>query len=467
MSLLKSLSSKKRKRFRKFLVSPFFNENKEVIALFSWIEEGLDAVNGEKRLTKEKTWQYLFGQKPYNDERMRRLCSELTKLTMQFLAVREYNSDHSSEVLYLLPAINEEQLNKHFIGVVRQTKKQLRKDSYQNANFHYLAYQIEKQCHFHLERRVVNSKEPDHLIKADHHMDCYYIINKLWHYVGLLTWKNARSIDSELHFFPGFLDYIAGSKFMEVPAVAVYYNIVLVFLYPLEEKHFYNFRQLLDRNSKYFTKTELQSIYLTAQNYCAYQINLGNLKYYRELFNIYKTLIDKFLLLSKNIIEPGNYKNIITVGLMVDEPEWVEKFIQEFTDYLPKANQDNDRNYNLAKVYFHQKEYEKVISQLREVEYKNKVYALGGKLMLLKTYYELKELNALDSLIDSFRIYLHRNQLISRDVRQQYLNVLRFVRKLPINITYDKKEIEKLREQIKACKALAAKQWLLEKVKEL
>ena len=86
--------------------------------------------------------------------------------------------------------------------------------------------------------------------------------------------------------------------------------------------------------------------------------------------------------------------------------------------------------------------------------------------MLLKTYYELKEVNALDSLIDSFRIYLHRNKLISRDVRQQYMNVLRFVRKLPLEKTYDKESVQKLKGQIESCKALAAKQWLLEKVDE-
>ena len=208
-------------------------------------------------------------------------------------------------------------------------------------------------------------------------------------------------------------------------------------------------------------------MYLTAQNYCAYQINLGNLKYYKELFGIYKTLIEKEIILSNGKIAAGNYKNIITVGLQVDEAEWVESFIKDYTDALPKANQDNDRNYNLAKVYFHQKHYGKVIEQLREVEYKSLVYVLGGKLMLLKTYYELKEDFALDSLIDSFRIYLRRNQKISRDVRQQYLNVLRFIKKLATTAPYSKVSLAKTKEQIHQCKALADKQWLLEKVAEL
>ncbi|MEM8908188.1 MAG: hypothetical protein AAGD05_10120, partial [Bacteroidota bacterium] len=165
-------------------------------------------------------------------------------------------------------------------------------------------------------------------------------------------------------------------------------------------------------------------------------------------------------------LAPGNYKNIITIGLMVREFDWAENFIQNYTHRLPKANQDNDRNYNLAKVYFFTGQYEKVIEQLREVEYKNLDYSLGGKLMLLKTYYELQEYRALDSMMDSFRIYLRRNRIISREVKQQYMNVLRFVKKLALTAPYDKKSIAKIKEQINNCKALADKQWILQKVAE-
>ena len=145
----------------------------------------------------------------------------------------------------------------------------------------------------------------------------------------------------------------------------------------------------------------------------------------------------------------------------------MEEFIKVYTDALPESSQDNDRNYNLAKVYFHQKRYGKVIEQLREVEYKTLVYLLGGRLMLLKTYYELKEETALDSLIDSFRIFIRRNQMISRDVRQQYLNLLRFIKKLATTAQYNKASLIKTKEQINQCNALADKKWLMEKVKEL
>jgi len=181
---------------------------------------------------------------------------------------------------------------------------------------------------------------------------------------------------------------------------------------------------------------------------------------------LYQRFIEYDLILKNDEIAPGNYKNIITVGLMIKEFDWVESFIQQYTPHLPEADQDNDLNYNLAKVYFHQEDYPRVIEQLREVEYKNLTYALGGKLMLLKTYFELEEVQSLESLIESFRIYLLRNKLISRDVRQQYSNVLRFTRKLFNLAPFDQEGLQKVKTQIEQCKALAAKKWLLEKVEE-
>jgi len=233
------------------------------------------------------------------------------------------------------------------------------------------------------------------------------------------------------------------------------------------EKVFEELRDLLILNEKYFPLKELQQIYFNVQNFCAGEINNGKNVYFEKLFDVYKVMIEREILPGAETLKPGVYKNIITLGLIIKEFDWIENFIQKYTEKLPKEHRENAKNYNLAKVYFHKQEYEKVIEQLREVEYKELVYALGGKLMLLKTYFELKETRPLDSLIDSFRIYLRRNKLISKNVRQQYLNVLRFTKKLANIAPYDKRGVEKVKAQIEACKALADKKWLMDKVAEL
>jgi len=469
--LLKSFSKPQMNRFRKYLISPFFNENEILVRLFDLIKDNFDKSNPVKKevkdLEKSDVWNELFASVPYKDAQLRRLCSDLTREAMHFLAYLELEKNPVEEQVYLLRAINQPQLNKHFMGVVRQTKELQHKNGYENDGFYYSRFRMEALLQQHADEKGGKNYGPEHIGRADFNLDCFYLINKLRHYSNMLMWKTVRSVDLSLNVFPNFLEYVRDSVYYEIPAVAIQYQIALTFLQPEEENHFNELRALLVKHNALFEKVELQNMYLAAQNYCAYQLNLGKLKYYKELFGIYKILIEKEIILVDGKFATGNYKNIITVGLMVDEPEWVEAFIKVYTDALPKSSQDNDRNYNLAKVYFHQKHYEKVIEQLREVEYKTLVYSLGGRLMLLKTYYEIKEETALDSLIDSFRIFLRRNQTISRDVRQQYLNVLRFIKKLATTARYNKSSLSSVKKQIEECKVLAAKKWLLEKVGEL
>ena len=129
----------------------------------------------------------------------------------------------------------------------------------------------------------------------------------------------------------------------------------------------------------------------------------------------------------------------------------------------PKSDEQNALNYNLANLYFHKKEYDKVIELLREVEYKNIVYSVGSKILLICTYYELNEDMALDSLTDSFRIFLRRNQLISKESKQRCMNMVRFTKKLATIPPFDKTAVEKLKTQIENCKALISKKMVVGK----
>jgi hypothetical protein len=182
---------------------------------------------------------------------------------------------------------------------------------------------------------------------------------------------------------------------------------------------------------------------------------------------LYKISLEKGILLLNGELGQHHYKNIITISLRLKKFDWVESFIETYTHQLPESARENAYNYNLANVYFSKGEYEKVIEQLREVEYQNLTYALGSKLMLLRTYFELKEDTALSSLIDAFRIYIRRNKKMTSQVKQQYMNTLRFTKKITGIAPYDEKSKIKTIEQIENCKALVLKNWLLEKVKEI
>ena len=391
----------------------------------------------------------------------------MTKLAHGYLAYKKYKSVPLQEENYLLSKVNNPKLKKHFSGVVRNIQDIQEKSKIRNADFHFNNFQVELKCHRHLELNGIKIKTMANLERADYHLDCFYIIEKLKDYCTLLDYKNIYSIEANIQLFPSFLEFVSQSKYIEEPVVRAYLLVSQMLLSDGNDEPFLALKMVLEEHFDKFKNDELKELFNHLNNYIiSSKINKGREEYYRDLFEIFKTQIKHGIIIENGEIHPQDYKNFISVGLNQKAFHWVEDFIQTYSEKLPKENQDNNVNYNLAKIYFHKGEYEKVIEQLREVEYKTLVHSLGGKLMLLKTYYELKEYMVLDSLLDSFRIYLRRNRLISRSLKQQYLNMLRFTKKLANIAEYDQLSVQKIKTQITNCKALAAKWWLLEKVSE-
>jgi hypothetical protein len=461
--LLQQLDSQQQKHFLRFLKSPFFNENQDLIKLYEFL-----TANVALPPKKEHTWKAIFPKRPFDDQDFRHLCSHLLRQVLEFHSWQQLQADTLGEHIYQLKALNQPELHKHFSGIVRNIQRQAQQAGKLEPEYHYQLSRMELLRHNHLEQSGKRVRTFSHLEAADHHLDCFYITQKLKNYCELLGYHKTIATAGQIALPDNFLSYVGDSEYLNEPTVRAYYLATKMLLHTDQEKYFRDLREVLIQRGEEFSLSEKRVLLTHLINYCIdTKINAGRQEYFQELFSLYQIALEQRIIFQGDQLNPQHYKNIITIGLYIKEYAWSEGFIQEYTHLLPKENQENALNYNLAKVYFQQGAYEQVIEQLREVEYQNISYALGSKWMLLKTYYELGEFRALDSLSESFRIYLRRNKLISKDLKQQYLNVLRFTRKLSTVAPYDHKALDRIREQIEQCAALADKRWILSKLAAL
>ena len=179
-------------------------------------------------------------------------------------------------------------------------------------------------------------------------------------------------------------------------------------------------------------------------------------------------MINKGIIFAEGELSPWYFKNIVVVALRLGRYDWTENFIKDYSHKLPESFRSNAITYNLAQVYFHQKQHGKVIEQLRNVEYEDVAYNLGSKAMLISTYYETDEVEPLYSLLESFRAYLNRHKHdIPQNRRQNYINLIRFTKKLLRILPGDNKSIDKLKTEISATKNITGASWLKEKIAEL
>ena len=187
----------------------------------------------------------------------------------------------------------------------------------------------------------------------------------------------------------------------------------------------------------------------------------------QEYLELCKDLLVNGLMFSDEGLSPWQFKNIIVVALRLGEFEWTENFIHKYNERLPEQYRDNSVTFNLARLNWYQKKYDKVVELLREVEYEDFAYNLGAKSMLLTTYYETDEIEPLYSLLESFRVYLNRDKKMPEQQKTYYRNLIKLTKKLTKIMPGDKKAIEKFKTEINETKGIADLRWLKEKIAEL
>jgi len=186
-------------------------------------------------------------------------------------------------------------------------------------------------------------------------------------------------------------------------------------------------------------------------------------------------MLEEGYIVKDGAIDEWHYKNLITSGIRSGEFDFIESFIEGYSKYLPKASRKTAHTYNLANLYYAQKRYLDAQELLLEVDYSDINYNLDSKTLLLRIYYDADESLALGAHINTVKIYLTRNKLISNKKYRRYYHLFRFTNslfKIKENIDYDsstktKQRIEKLEKDIVKTKAIANKQWLVNRLSQI
>lgn len=469
VSLLQTFSKAELVQFRKFVQNPYFNENGVLTVLLELIIRYLKEENPQsKKYNKLEIWKKLYPKEPYQDTKFRRAFSDLNRLAAVFLT-QDGAAESVSMQLRLLKIYNRPELEKHFKSALQQIQENMQ-GQLQSTSYYYDRFQIAQQQHIFDEKtnNLINSKL-SHLDTADYYLECFYLLQKIKHYSEALSYQKLMANQSQsLEGIDRIISHIPPAILENETVINAYLIAIKLLTTPEEDEHYYDLKQLLAEKSGVIDVREVEILYTHLRYYCIlHKINNGETRFFDELFEIFQIQLSKQLLLKDGQLAPQSYKNIITVGLRVKAFDWVEQFIREYTDKLPEDEQQNALNYNLSNVYFYQKKYSKVIELLQEVEYHSSTYALGSKLLLLRTYYELAEYDALDSLLESFRIYLLRSKQITKDTQMQYAMIIRMIKKLSSINPNNKLKIKELEQKVLASTNNVAKEWLLEKVEEL
>jgi hypothetical protein len=271
----------------------------------------------------------------------------------------------------------------------------------------------------------------------------------------------------QMLFIDDIIRHVEEHDYQDIPPIIVYHQILKMYQEPEDRSHYDKLRELIRQYVLKFPELEAKEIIDSALNYSIRQINIGRQEFLREIFELYQEALERGLLYINQELSPWSFKNIVITALRLKEFDWAESFIHQYQNKLNVRYRSNAISFNLAQLYFYQKKYKSVIELLQQVEYDDISYTLNSKTFLIGSYYELDEIVALDSMLESFRAYLNRSKVLTPARKKLYINMINYIKKLSEVDVRNKSKIKALHDQVKMEKELASKGWIMEKIAEL
>lgn len=445
-------------RFRAFLQSPYHNTQDKMVLLFDKLYEGID--------DKTILFRAVFPGEVYNDLKIRRLLSQFGKLVEQFLAIEELLQDETRIAEAALQTYLNSDDERLFRNSINAAQRKLEDTTIRDAEHYYKQYKISALNHT-FNNKTQNREASDHLQDSLEQLDTYYIITRLQQVCEQVNRSNILNESYDKDELKKFLGFVNDHKTTKVPAVQLYLAILKTLTEANDTSHYYYLKVLLALHATNFKPQEIRDLYGFAQNYCIKRINQGQTDFLQELFELFEALLENGAILDNGQLSAYDYKNIVFVGLRLGKFERVLEIIEQYRPLLPPNLQRHAYIYNLAYYHFFRKEYDQTLELLNTVRFRDVYYYLDSRSLLLKTFYELEEIDPLYSLSDSTMAYLRRNKLISNYQKQIYQNLFRYVKRLISVAGKSKKEKEALLQRLNKETSVADKTWLKSKLVEL
>lgn len=466
VAIFYELSPHEKRAFRQWVHAGIGHKNPQMIQLLDYLYP-IDLEQHRALLDRKLVYQAVFGEAPFNMALLRHLSSALTQVLEQFL-VYQYRKKQILDFQLDLSNIYKQK------GLLRLAQQSLQKAQklhqaapYQDIQQLKRQYEIELALY---RQAVDQDRAATHNLQAlNDSFEVSFLAEKLKHSCRILSHQGMYAQEYQTGLLEQVLAYLeANPSYIEVPSIALYYYYYQASSRQEEQATYFGaFKDCLFTYEQLLPDEEVRDLYILATNYSIRRLNTEQRAYYlQESFELYERALERGFLLEQQQLSPFAFTNIIAIALSLNKAAWVADFIHTYTPHLPKERQVAYRNYNLSRYYFHQKAYQKAIDLLAIDEFEDLHLGLSAKMLLLKIYYELREFQLLEALLNRFRTYLSRQKGLGYH-KKNYNNIIRFTKRLVTLNPYSDKEKQKFRRDLEQIELLTERTWLLKQLELL
>lgn len=472
-SLLSKLSQKEFKEFGKFVKSPYFNSNSNIVKLYELISKCFPDFENPK-LTKENIYSTIYPGEKYNDSTARGLLSAALKLAEEFLTVNHLRNERYKSMEFLLSELSERKIFDLFNIHLKSIRHELENVPSLDAEHYFMRYRIEtmissieSKAYIPLTQKDIpgdtHTKDSDNLVN-------FFLITVLRRYIYLLTKTGSLNVNLDLKFFDEIISYLERTDLEKMPILNFQYNRIMLYRSNWEEKYYLALKNIFYRQFNTLGPEERYNIFATLQNYCVMRNRIFNDNLDKEQYELYKFAIDKNILTfdETEFIHPMLYSNIVSTFITMKNIGEAREFIENNKDRLDPERKDTAVNFNLAKIYFAEGKYDDALTSISYAHQEDVFYKVAIKGLYAQIYYEKEFTEELISHIEAYKSFLNSNEVINKSLKDNHVNFVNFLSRLVKHgDVKNKSELEFLKHEIENTSTILAKDWLIMKIDQL
>lgn len=448
---LNSLTEHERQRFVKFLASPYFNENENLIKAARWLIEKLKTevpqnnhqhpetiIPDNNYFASEQLYNHLFSGNQsnniYDPNSLNKILSKLFQLAEQFAAIENLMLDEIAVNNNILSFYDQKHLPKFHENTFKKTEMLIANLQSNKPNYEEKNYQLRADFKQYEDKNFEGRTGNETLKNLNTAADLFFIKSKLILLCDMLQRAEITNIELNYTFCAELLAFLPQSNYLSDNASVNAWYLTLLLMRQPSPENYLNLKNLLLQNPL-LPAEELFTLFKQLEN-MVLTVFTHHPQAMLEMFDLYKYQLEKGFFYTDNILPAALFKNAVTVGIYLNELAWAAWFINAHAQFIHPQNQrEETHQFNLAKLYFAQGQYNKVTDILLQYEFQDFYTVLNARRMLLKAYYELNEFLLLDSGLNAYRVFLHRlkNLPANRKANElQFINLLgRLSRVLP------------------------------------
>ncbi len=468
IQLLKTLSKEEFRRFRKLLLSPFFTTNPNLLALYDIIKKYYPIFDNPK-LAKEKVFKQLFPTKAYDDNKLRGLFKEFTRLIEDFLLWQEAKVRPENRSKQLLKVYAKRNLFDWYKRGRTRYIDALAIKPYRDLEYYEEIIDLEATYLYHPARQKFD-KSDNTLARLMEAIDKRFILSKLRYGFEMQNQERILQKEYDLHFW----------ELIETEITKPNSNRVIE-LFSLLVKLFANEAGSLAKlEQSFFTHIEelrlidAQLVHDYTINYLIRKVNLGHTHFSTKTLEWYKFGLKNHLLLQNGKISEAAFGNIIIYACREKEFAWAKNFMDTYKEKINSKHSNQVLEFNLGLWHYYKGELDDAFSVLRSYDFHdsfqikvrfNTLRILFEQFLADDSYYDTVMQNA-----RAFQKYLNRTELFSPALITANKNTIELIKALVTKIDYrERKRDIKIwfSEKLLAQKNIVGRQWLAERVNNL